>query len=67
VGVNTEIVRHGENGFLCRTPEDWENSILEMIETPARRQRMGQAARHTVEKHYSVAANRRTFLGLFTA
>ncbi len=67
VGVNTEIVRHGENGFLCRTPGDWENSILEMMQTPLLRQRMGQAARRTVEERYSVAANRRIFRGLFTA
>lgn len=67
VGVNVEIVRHGENGFLCRTLEDWENSILEMMQTPPLRQRMGLAARQTVEERYSVAANRRVFLGLFTA
>ena len=67
VGVNTDIVEHGENGFLCRTPGDWENSISEMIQTPDRRQRMGQAARRTVEERYSVTANRRAFLGLFTA
>ena len=67
VGVNTDIVQHGENGFLCRTPADWENSILEMMQTPARRQRMGQAARRTVEERYSVTANRRIFRGLFTA
>jgi len=67
VGVNTEIITHGVDGFLCHTPEDWENSIWQLIKNPAIRSAMGAAARQRVEERYSVQANRRTFLALFTA
>ncbi len=67
VGVNTEIIQQGINGFLCQTPSDWENSIRQLIKTPDLRSRLGKAARQWIEERYSVQANRLTFLTLFTA
>ncbi len=57
VGVNADIVRHGENGFLARTDEEWEAVLSELLERPELRQRVGQEARRTVERHYSLEAN----------
>lgn len=66
VGMNTEVVTDGVNGYVCATPEEWEMALRTLLQDAALRQRLGQAARATVEERYSVTANRRTFLTLFT-
>ena len=65
VGVNTEIVHHGENGFHCATNEDWMRYLSQLLRDADMRRRMGAAGRKTVEDHYSVEANTENFLGLF--
>jgi glycosyltransferase involved in cell wall biosynthesis len=52
VGVNTEIVTDGENGFLASVPVDWQRAITALTD-PALRARLGAAARATVERRYS--------------
>ena len=54
VGANRQIVRHGVNGFLAETPEEWTEALRKLAE-PALRQRMGAEARRTVEEQYSTA------------
>lgn len=69
VGMNTEVVRDGENGYVCATPADWEARLRELLAPatgPARRQRLGRAARATIEQQYSVKANAANFLALFS-
>lgn len=66
VGMNTEVVQHGQNGFVCATPADWEMGLRQLLADPALRQHLGRAARATVEARYSVAANTPNFLALFT-
>lgn len=65
VGVNTTIITHGVNGFVCTTDEEWLNSLRTLISDAALRTRMGQAGRTTVEQYYSVRSNAPTFVGLF--
>jgi glycosyltransferase involved in cell wall biosynthesis len=65
VGVNAQIVTHGVNGFHCRHRDDWQRYLIQLMEDPGLRRRMGQAARERVESAYSVNANRDAFLGLF--
>jgi len=38
-------VAHGENGYLCRTEEEWFHSISRLIEEPSLREKMGSMAR----------------------
>ncbi|NOT40908.1 MAG: glycosyltransferase family 4 protein [Alphaproteobacteria bacterium] len=54
VGVNAKIVRHGENGFLAKTPDEWVSALNTLIADPALCQRMGQAGRALVEREYSL-------------
>jgi len=54
IGVNRDIIRHGENGFLASEPDEWEESLLELVQNPDLRRTVGANARRTVEKHYSV-------------
>jgi glycosyltransferase involved in cell wall biosynthesis len=66
VGMNTEVVQHGHNGYICATPADWEASLRKLLSNPDLRQQLGTAARATVISRYSVSANRINFLQLFT-
>lgn len=67
VGVNTEIIRDGENGFLATTPEEWTEKLSRLIEDPALRQRLGSQARRTVEERYSVRSQQQVYLRHFDA
>jgi len=53
VGMNCEVVRHGQNGLLARTPEDWIASLRTLVADADLRQRLGKAGRRTVEDEYS--------------
>lgn len=54
VGVNAQIVRHGENGFLASTPQEWEAALAHLLMCPSLRQRMGASGRALVENQYTV-------------
>ncbi len=66
VGVNTEIVENGVNGFICKTEEDWYQALEIMMTDADLRKKMGAAGRKTVEKQYSVISNTDNFLRLFS-
>jgi len=65
VGVNTQIVDHGINGYYCTTEEDWYETLKELIQNKTLLLKMGENARKKIEEHYSVNANRAIFLNLF--
>lgn len=65
VGVNTEIVTHGENGWVCASDADWEQTFRQVLSTPAVLPQYAQAARETVVNRYSVRSNADNFLSLF--
>jgi glycosyltransferase involved in cell wall biosynthesis/2-polyprenyl-3-methyl-5-hydroxy-6-metoxy-1,4-benzoquinol methylase len=41
-------IRHGENGYLCQTSEDWHRCLTHLIEEPGLRREMGSRARKDV-------------------
>ena len=56
VGMACDIISHGENGFLAADSEDC-GAILRALKADVReRQRIGQAARSTVERLFSTLA-----------
>jgi glycosyltransferase involved in cell wall biosynthesis len=55
VGVNADIVKHGVNGFLAETEEEWHAAIAALLDDPDLRRRMGAAGRRTVEADYALA------------
>lgn len=55
VGANAQVVQHGVNGFLADTTEEWTQALCTLATDPDLRQRMGAAARRTVEDRYSAA------------
>ncbi len=65
VGVNTSIVRDGENGFLASTDEEWLDRLRRLVADAELRRRLGAEARRTVEQAYSTVAWRDRYLELF--
>ena len=65
VGVNIRIIKHGENGFLCDSQQDWSDYLSKLICSKTERKTMGAAGRKTVIESYSVLANTELFLSLF--
>jgi len=57
VGVNREIIREGENGFLAESATQWEAALGRLIMDRELRKTLGANARSTVERSYSVSAN----------
>ncbi|HAX61176.1 MAG TPA: hypothetical protein DCX95_01255 [Elusimicrobia bacterium] len=57
VGVNSEIIQDGFNGFLASTDEIWIKKLSILIENRELRKQMGIAGRKTVEEKYSVEVN----------
>ncbi|HNN42719.1 MAG TPA: glycosyltransferase family 4 protein, partial [Nitrospira sp.] len=55
VGVNSDIIVDGDNGFLATTEDEWYERLHALCRQPELRTRMGQAGRRTVESHYSLA------------
>lgn len=46
------VVRHGENGYLCRTAEEIVNCIAPLIDSADLRRKIGQAARRDIEERF---------------
>jgi glycosyltransferase involved in cell wall biosynthesis len=67
IGVNSEIVRHGENGFLAEGPREWAECLRRLVRDPELRARMGRQARLTVEARYSVRANAHRYRAVLEA
>jgi glycosyltransferase involved in cell wall biosynthesis len=64
VGVHAEMVRHGENGFLAKTPTQWQEALAQLAHDPELRKRLGQAGRRRLEADYSVARGAARWLAL---
>ncbi len=54
VGVNREIIRDGENGFLAQDEEEWVKKLSLLLRDEELRREMGRAGRQTVEERYSL-------------
>jgi glycosyltransferase involved in cell wall biosynthesis len=67
VGVNTEIIQDGENGFLAASEEEWIEKLSLLIESPELREKLGKAGRKTVVEKYSVEANKQKYLDAFNS
>jgi glycosyltransferase involved in cell wall biosynthesis len=53
VGVNRDIIQHGQNGLLAATDEEWVGCLTSLLESAELRTRLGLAGRATVEQRYS--------------
>jgi len=61
LGANTEIIRHGVDGFLAAGDEDYVEVIERLAVDAALRARVGRAGRRRVEERYSLQARAQEF------
>ena len=65
VGVNTRIVDHLKNGWICDSQEEWKEALVNIIQNKGKLNELSEAARTKIEEHYSVNSNTANFLHLF--
>lgn len=56
VGMNRDLIRHGENGLLASTDDEFVEALLGLSLSPDRRRDIGLKARRTIEEGYSARA-----------
>ncbi len=54
IGVVKQIIQDGVNGYLARTPDEWIEKLCILLDNPSLREKIGNAGRETVERHYSL-------------
>ena len=64
VGANVDIFKGAEAGY-CLSEDRWEEALMSLIDSPARRREHGQAGRAHVERHYSIASVEARYGALF--
>ena len=64
---NTEVIRHGENGFLAATDEEWVEYLTILVKDPKLRNRMASEAVADALAKYSLDANRSKIISAFRA
>lgn len=62
VGANKDIIKHGINGYLVATMEEWYETITMLINDKAKRKLVGEEGRKTVQEQFSVEANKAKYL-----
>ena len=67
VGVNTDIVREGENGYLAATDEEWVEALMTLAASAELRARLGSAGRQRVERDYSAPVGAAKFAAALRA
>jgi glycosyltransferase involved in cell wall biosynthesis len=69
VGVNTEVVKDGETGFICeplpfKEGGEWKHNLSKLLESKELRLSMGGRARLHILQHYSVLSQKSAFADL---
>jgi glycosyltransferase involved in cell wall biosynthesis len=57
VGVNSDLIEDGGNGFLASSPEQWRQALSRLIDDAELRRRLGAAGRAKAEAGYSLAVH----------
>ena len=64
VGVNSQIIRPGENGLLAASADEWIEAIVSLYRDRTLRERLGREARRTVEDQFSATISAAKFAGV---
>jgi L-malate glycosyltransferase len=64
VGTTPKIIQHMRNGCLVRTEDEWVDALVLLIENPSLRKSLGEAARQTVLRNYSIHAIQSNYLSV---
>lgn len=61
VGVNNEIVEHGQNGYLAKTTDEWKTTLSTLILDYKLRTKMGLNGYEKVSKSFSLRSQAQRF------
>ena len=64
-GNNIEVVKENEDGFFASNEKEWIDKLLALMEDEALRNRIGQSARATIIKNYSLLSQKDHYRSLF--
>lgn len=59
-----QFIVDGENGFLVKTMDEWVEALVELIDSPTERKRVGENARRTVLERFSKHVVREQYLAI---
>lgn len=65
VGGHNDIVKHGVNGFIVKTDEEFETSFMEIYRNTNKRTIMGEKSREFAISKFSLDAINRQYLDLY--
>ncbi len=65
VGVNTEIIEDGVNGFFATSEQEWFSVLCRLIDDAQLRNEIGKKGRQTVVERYSIDSQKEKYLSLF--
>lgn len=65
VGVNSVIIKDGDNGYLADKVDEWVDKVGRLVESAELRDQMGKAGRETVINEYSVKSCSKLYLDYF--
>jgi glycosyltransferase involved in cell wall biosynthesis len=61
VGINSDIIQNGENGFWATSDQEWIDRLSTLIQNPDLRYQMGLRGMRRVEREYSLAVTSEKF------
>jgi glycosyltransferase involved in cell wall biosynthesis len=64
VGIQADLVRHGNTGLLARNAEEWQAALGQLARDSGLRRRMGANGRNLVEKEFRVSQGAAAWLDL---
>jgi glycosyltransferase involved in cell wall biosynthesis len=64
IGANFRVIENNDSGFLVKTEEEWKQKLIELINAPELRKKIGLKARERAEKYFSVKANAPLYLSI---
>jgi glycosyltransferase involved in cell wall biosynthesis len=66
VGVNTDIVKDGINGYVASSVDEWTKAIEKLYNDRSLRKQFGEAGRKKIVTDYSINSSFHVFLSLFS-
>jgi glycosyltransferase involved in cell wall biosynthesis len=67
IGVNNQIVRPGENGYLAASPTEWLDAFRKLGTDPGLRLKMGETGRQQAEQLYNLSVTAPRLLDLLSS
>jgi glycosyltransferase involved in cell wall biosynthesis len=56
VGINSEVIKNGYNGYLANSPQEWTERLSALIDKPELRASLGDTGREYVVERYSIGS-----------